>query len=38
MRSVAANAITLIILLGVVGAGAVGYGVSAWRAPGPIDQ
>ena len=38
MRSFAANAITLIILLGVVAAGAVGYGVSMWRAPGPLDQ
>ena len=38
MRSVAANAITLVILLGIVAAGAVGYGVRMWTAPGPLAE
>jgi UPF0755 protein len=37
-RGVAANAITLLIVLGVVAAGLAGWGVNAWRAPGPLTE
>lgn len=37
MRSIAANALTLLIVLGVALAGAIGYGVRAFNAEGPLS-
>lgn len=36
MRSIAANAITLVIAIGVLIAGLAAYGVQTWRAAGPL--
>ena len=38
MRGLAANAITLVILIGIVVAGAAGWGLRQWRAGGPLEQ
>jgi UPF0755 protein len=38
MRHVAANALTLLIVIGLVAAGAIAWGVSVYRGPGPSAE
>ncbi len=38
MRHVAANALTILIVVGLVLAGIVGWGVKTWRAEGPLTE